>query len=149
MLHRPDNRSMWIASSPDLKYWGNCRPIADPHRYWEAVKIGPAAPPIETDKGWLEVYHGVFSHCNGVNYAMGVMLLDLDKPWKIIARGQCPILFVEKDYEMIGQVPDVIFPGAVIPEDEGNVKIYYGGADYVQCLAFSTIDDLIDAAYNR
>lgn len=153
MLHRPQdlNRSgsVWIASSPDLKYWGNCRPIADSQAYWEANKIGPAAPPIRTQKGWLEVYHGVFPHCNGLNYAAGVMLLDLERPWKVVVRGRLPILFVEKPYEMIGQVPNVIFPGAVIPEDDGSVKLYYGAADYVQCLATARLDDLIEACFQR
>lgn len=150
MLHRPqnvmntNNGSIWIASSPDLKYWGNCYCIAKPQEYWENVKIGPAAPPIKTEKGWLVVYHGVFPNCNGINYGAGVMLLDLEKPWKVIGRGRNPILYVKEQYEMIGQVPNVVFPGAVIPEPDGTVKIYYGAADYVQCLAFSTLDELLN-----
>jgi len=153
MLHRPQHPSgggsVWIASSPDLKYWGNCKVVCDPQCYWEAKKIGPAAPPIRTEKGWLEVYHGVFPHCNGLNYACGVMLLDLEQPWKVVARARMPILFVEEQYEMIGQVPNVIFPGAVIPEKNGSVKVYYGGADYVQCLATGALDDLIAACFER
>jgi len=153
MLHRPQQinktGSMWIASSPDLFYWGNCKVIADPQHYLESVKIGPAAPPIKTGKGWLEIYHGVFGNCNGLNYAMGAMLLDLEEPWKIVARAQQPILFVEESYEMMGQVPNVIFPGSVIPEEDGSVKIYYGAADYVQCLATAKLDDLIDACLYR
>lgn len=150
MLHRPQNSSsvasgnIWIASSPDLKYWGNCKTIARPEQYWENTKIGPAAPPIKTDKGWLIVYHGVFPHCNGVNYGGGVMLLDLEKPWKVIGRCKDPILYVKEPYEMIGQVPNVIFPGALVPESDGNAKLYYGGADYVQCVAYTNISDLID-----
>lgn len=149
MLHRPQSGSdrsgcIWIASSPDLKYWGNCRIIAKPEQYWENVKIGPAAPPIKTDEGWLVVYHGVFPNCNGVNYGGGVMLLDLEKPWKVIARCKDPILYVKEPYEMIGQVPNVIFPGSIVPEPDGTAKLYYGGADYVQCVAFTRIQDLID-----
>jgi predicted GH43/DUF377 family glycosyl hydrolase len=151
MLHRPQNTmsssngDIWIASSPDLKYWGNCKVVAKPQNYWENKKIGPAAPPIKTAAGWLTVYHGVFPHSNGVNYGAGVMLLDLEQPWKVV--GRCPdcILFVEEQYEMVGQVPNVVFPGAVIPESDGTVKIYYGAADYVQCLATARIDDLIAA----
>lgn len=149
MLHRPQNGSdasghIWIASSPDLKYWGNCRIVAKAEQYWENVKIGPAAPPIKTDEGWLIVYHGVFATCSGVNYGGGVMLLDLEKPWKVVARCKDPILYVKKDYEMIGQVPNVIFPGAIIPEENGDAKLYYGGADYVQCVAETNIDKLIE-----
>jgi predicted GH43/DUF377 family glycosyl hydrolase len=123
--------------------------VARPQCYWENTKIGPAAPPIRTEAGWLEVYHGVFPHSNGVNYAAGVMLLDLEQPWKVVARAKSPILFVEETYEMIGQVPDIVFPGAVIPEPDGSVRIYYGAADYVQCLATAELSDLIDACYNR
>lgn len=50
---------------------------------------------------------------------------------------------------MIGQVPNVVFPGAVIPEPDGTVKIYYGGADYVQCLATAKLDDLIEICFNE
>ncbi|MDD2478105.1 MAG: glycoside hydrolase family 130 protein [Candidatus ainarchaeum sp.] len=155
MLHRPQNTAsssngnIWISSSPDLKYWGNCRVVAKPENYWENKKIGPAAPPIRTDKGWLVIYHGVFPHSNGVNYAGGVMLLDLEKPWKVIGRCKDPILYVKELYEMVGQVPNVVFPGAAIPESDGTVKVYYGGADYVQCLATGKLDDLINACLTR
>lgn len=149
MLHRPQTPNgggaIWISASPDLLYWGQCRPIAHAQYYWENKKIGPAAPPLRTDRGWLIVYHGVFPHCNGVNYGGGVMMLDLKCPWKVIGRSPDPILWCEESYEMIGQVPNVIFPGAAIPEPDGSVKIYYGGADYVQCLATGRIDELIAA----
>lgn len=153
MLHRPQcndqSGDIWITSSPDLKYWGPCHVIAKPQNYWENRKIGPAAPPIKTDKGWLTVYHGVFPNCNGVNYGGGVTMLDLDDPSKVIGRCKDPILSVKELYEMVGQVPNVVFPGAIIPEEDGTVKIYYGGADYVQCVAFAKLDDLIDACFNE
>lgn len=150
MLHRPQHPngggSIWISASPDLHFWGQTRPVAHPHRFWEHKKIGPAAPPIRTAEGWLIVHHGVFPHCNGVNYAAGAMLLDLEQPWRVVARGAHPILWVEEPYEMVGQVPNVVFPGAVIPETDGSVKVYYGGADYVQCLATGTLAGLLAAA---
>ncbi len=149
MLHRPQSGkdtsgNIWISSSPDLKYWGNCKIVAKSEQYWENTKIGPAAPPIKTKEGWLIVYHGVFPHTNGFNYGGGVMLLDLEKPWKVIGRCKDPILYVKESYEMIGQVPNVVFPGALIPEENGLAKLYYGGADYVQCLAETKIEDLIE-----
>ncbi len=153
MLHRPQcndqSGDIWIASSPDLKYWGNCEDIAKPENYWENRKIGPAAPPIKTDKGWLIVYHGVFPNCNGVNYGAGVMMLDRNNPRKVIGRCKDQILYVKELYEMVGQVPNVIFPGAVIPEEDGTVTIFYGGADYVQCRATAKLDDLIEACFNE
>ncbi len=149
MLHRPQSvkdtsGNIWITSSPDLKYWGHCKIIAKQEQYWENSKIGPAAPPIKTSEGWLIVYHGVFPNCNGLNYGAGVMLLDLEKPWKVIARCKDPILYVKEPYEMIGQVPNVVFPGAIIPEEDGSAKVYYGGADYVQCVAETTVEKLIE-----
>jgi beta-1,4-mannooligosaccharide/beta-1,4-mannosyl-N-acetylglucosamine phosphorylase len=153
MLHRPQRPggtgNIWFASSPDLKYWGNCRVVARPKSFWECIKIGPGAPPIKTSEGWLIIYHAVFSNCNGYNYGLGAMMLDLEKPWKEISRAEYPIMFVEKDYEMIGQVPNVIFPGAIIPEADGSVKVYYGAADYVQCLAEGQMSDVIDFCMNR
>lgn len=149
MLHRPQagsdaSGSIWIASSPDFKYWGNCRVVAKQEQYWENIKIGPAAPPIKTSEGWLIIYHGVFPTVNGYNYGGGVMLLDLEQPWKIVARCKDPILFVKEPYEMIGQVPNVVFPGALVPETDGTAKLYYGGADFVQCVAETSIDKLIE-----
>lgn len=73
------------------------------------------------------------------------MLLDLEKPWKVVARCKDPILYVKEPYEMIGQVPNVIFPGSLVPEDDGSAKLYYGGADFVQCMAYTKISDLTDA----
>ena len=53
---------------------------------WESTKIGAGPIPIETDEGWLVIYHGVLTSCNGFVYSMGVALLDLEEPWKVIAR---------------------------------------------------------------
>ncbi|HMA99451.1 MAG TPA: glycoside hydrolase family 130 protein [Spirochaetota bacterium] len=150
MLHRPsreDDGKIWISSSPDLKYWGNTRVVARGENYWENRKIGPGAPLVKTEQGFLTVYHGVFTHCSGINYGIGVMLLDLEQPWKVVARAKDPILYVSEPYEMIGQVPNVIFPGGVIPEKDGTVKVYYGAADYVQCLATGKFRDLIDFCF--
>jgi predicted GH43/DUF377 family glycosyl hydrolase len=153
MLHRPQHSngtgSIWITESADLQSWANCKPIANPENFWEVKKIGPGAPPIRTREGWLILFHGVSPNCNGLNYGIGAMLLDLDNPSKVIARAKDPIMFVEKTYEMIGQVGNVIFPGAVIPEKDGTVKVYYGAADFVQCLATGTLDDLIQFCFKN
>jgi predicted GH43/DUF377 family glycosyl hydrolase len=153
MLHRPVGRwgptCIWIASSPDLRHWGDCRPIAVPQHFWEEEKIGAGSPPVRTEEGWLVIYHGVFPHSNGKNYSAGAMLLDLEEPWKVVARTDAALLFVQETYEMIGQVPNVIFPQALIVEDDGTVKVYYGAADYVECLATGSLQDVIDACFER
>ncbi|MEM8738867.1 MAG: glycoside hydrolase family 130 protein [Planctomycetota bacterium] len=146
MLHRPqrldESGDIWISRSPDLRYWGDCQVVAKSERFWEKEKIGPAAPPVRTEHGWMIVYHGVFGNCNGYNYGAGVMFLDLDRPWEVVARATSPILTVEAIYEMVGQVPNVVFPGGAIVGDDGTISIYYGAADYVQCLAHTSLDEL-------
>jgi len=138
---------MWISFSPDLIHWGDARIVAEtrPER-WDGHKIGAGPAPIRTDEGWLVLYHGVYERCNGLVYRCGVMLLDLEQPWKVIARSKGYILGPREPYERVGDVPNVVFVTGAIPEPDGSVKLYYGGADTVMCLAFSTIDELIEAA---
>ena len=107
---------------------------------WEIKKIGAGPPPIETEKGWILIYHGVDE--NDV-YRAGVALLDLNEPWKVIARCEKPILEPEKDYEIEGDVPNVVFPtGAVVIDNE--LYVFYGAADKVCCVATIGIDELLD-----
>lgn len=155
MLHRPSplfgavKACIWIASSPDLIHWGNCRIVAQPQGFWEDKKMGVNTPPIRTDQGWLIIHHGVFGHSNGVNYSVGAMLLDLEQPWKVVARTRTMLMVVEELYEMVGQVPNVIYPSGLIAEPDGTFKLYYGAADYCECLATGKIDDLIQACFER
>jgi predicted GH43/DUF377 family glycosyl hydrolase len=82
-------------------------------------------------------------------YQLGVFLLDLEDPTKVTAKAERAILVPKMDYELTGQSPSVVFTNAAIPEEDGTVKIYYGGADSVQCVAFSTLKELIDTCHNR
>ena len=91
------------------------------------------------------VYHGVDHTCNGYIYRLGVMLLDLENPARIIARGGLPVLWPEKPYEMLGRVANVTFTCNAVPEPDGTVKIYYGAADTCVGLAAARLDDLIAA----
>lgn len=105
--------------------------IMKPERKWEAQKIGIGPPPIRTNSGWLIIYHGVDSN---IVYRAGAALLDLENPTRLIARTPDPILEPEEEYEKVGVVPNVVFPeGAVVVGDQ--VRVYYGGADRVCCLA--------------
>lgn len=107
---------------------------------WDNVKIGIAAPPIETEKGWLLLYHGVGT---GNVYRLGAMLLDYDDPRIILARSDEPILEPEKKWELEGIVPNVVFPcGAVVIEN--NLYVYYGGADKVIGVATAPIDSILN-----
>lgn len=142
--------AMWMSYSPDLIYWGKSSPVATgAHTSWEWKKIGAGAPPIKTKEGWLEIYHAVYGIVTIEVYQLGVMLLDLKDPSKVIARGTAPILYPQEIYERVGEAPNVVFTSGAILEDDGEVKIYYGAADTVQCLATARIEDLIDACFNR
>ena len=148
-LDRPHSEispwSIWISYSPDLRYWGDSRLIMKPEPYhWDEMKIGPGAPPIKTDKGWLSIYHGVFPTMDGNVYRLGVALHDLDDPAKIVGVGDNWILQPEEPYEITGYVHNVVFTCGAVPEDDGTVKIYWGGADTVMCVGTARIDDLVD-----
>ena len=111
---------------------------------WQSTKVGAGPIPIETTEGWLLIYHGVLTSCNGYVYSAGAALLDLDQPWKVIARSRRYILSPQKYYECVGDVPNVAFPCAALCDAEsGRLAMYYGGADTVVALAFTTVDDLV------
>lgn len=144
---------IWISQSPDCRFWGEHKLLLGMEQIsWSNSKIGPAAPPIKTSKGWLTTFHAVKQveyeipawHANwNKAYYGGLMLLDLDNPTKIIGMCKEPILSPEQPYEKTGFRGDVIFPGGMILEDSGEVKIYYGAADTVECLATAHVDDLL------
>ncbi len=151
-MERPQNIDktghMWISESPDLIHWGNPRPLLMPYTDWSTTKSGAGAVPIKTDKGWLEIYHATCMTASTENYHLGVCMLDLDDPSKVIAAPERFVLAAEKDYECVGQVPNVVFTSGAIVEPDGEVKIYYGGADTRMCLATAQLDDLIDFCFS-
>ena len=146
----------WISDSPDLKYWGNPKLLlAVEDVPFANAKIGPGAPPVKTPRGWLTTFHAVDKDENrGRNgwepawkkrYTAGIMLLDLEDPRKVVGLCREPLLAPEAPYEVSGGFRNnVIFPGGMILEDTGEVKIYYGSADTVECLATAHVDDLLD-----
>ena len=140
-----DNRhDIWISRSKDLIHWGGFEMLTEPIcGTWENDKIGNSTPPIKTEHGWLMLYHGVRGFGVSSLYKLGVMLLDLEKPWIIKGRSSEPILTPEYDYERVGDVGNVVFSNGWIAEDNGDVKIYYSGADTNICLAETTIEKLI------
>jgi predicted GH43/DUF377 family glycosyl hydrolase len=117
--------------------------ILRPEFPWEAKKIGAGPTPIETPEGWLLLYHGVDSH---YVYRMGMALLDLDDPRRVIARTPEPVLAPELPFEREGDVPNVVFPeGAVLID--GMLYVYYGAADRAVGLARAPLADVL--AYLR
>jgi len=148
-LDRPHSEispwSIWISYSPGLKYWGESKLIMKPMQYhWDEMKIGPGAPPIKTTRGWLHIYHGVFPTMDGSVYRLGAALHDLKDPSVILAVGDEWILQPEETYEITGYVHNVVFCCGAVVEDDGSVKIYWGGADKVMCVGTAMIEDLVD-----
>jgi predicted GH43/DUF377 family glycosyl hydrolase len=137
--------SIWISYSPDLRHWGDSRLVMKPVVYhWDEMKIGPGAPPIRTEKGWLSIYHGVFSTMAGHVYRLGVALHKLDDPAEILGVSDRWILQPEDTWEVTGYVPNVVFTCGAVPEDDGTLKLYWGGADKVMCVGTAIIDELVN-----
>ena len=131
-----------------MEFWGRHRymmgPIKGNESARQSTKVGPGPSPIETDEGWLLIYHGVITTCNGFVYRMGVALLDLDEPWKVKYRSKDYLMAPWELYECVGDVPNVVFPCAALTDSAtGRIAIYYGCADTVTGIAFTTVDELI------
>lgn len=155
MLSRPSDTGhtpfgdIFYSQSPNLEFWGR-------HRYamgiikgdksaWQSTKIGAGPIPIETDEGWLLIYHGVINTCNGFVYRAGAAILDLEKPWVVKYRSGNFVLSPQELYECVGDVPNVTFPCAALADsDTGRIAVYYGCADTVTGLAFTTVDELVN-----
>jgi beta-1,4-mannooligosaccharide/beta-1,4-mannosyl-N-acetylglucosamine phosphorylase len=155
---RVDLFDIWISDSPDLAYWGN----SDLLLRLEDVpfaneKLGAGSPPVRTDRGWLVIFHAVDTDLTRgkhgweekwqKRYVGGAMLLDLENPRKVIGVSKTPLLVPEAPYEVGGGFRNnVVFPTGLIVEDSGEVKIYYGAADTVVCLASARLDELLQFA---
>lgn len=148
-LDRPHSEicpwSIWVSYSRDLLHWGDSHVVMKPVTYhWDEMKIGPGAPPIKTPRGWLHIYHGVFPTMDGSVYRLGVALHELGCPEKIVGVGDSWILQPEDSWEVTGYVHNVVFTCGAIPEDDGTVKIYWGGADKVMNVGTANLDELVD-----
>lgn len=149
LIHRPIVRGqahIWMSFSPDLKHWGDHR-ILLPVRpgWWDCSKVGLGPPPIETNDGWLVLYHGVRETARGSLYRLGLALLDLNEPWKIIRRSSHWVFGPRRSYEKIGNVPAVTFAtGAISNRRTRELRMYYGAADSTVCLATSNLDAMLE-----
>lgn len=151
MLSRPSDSGhtpfgdIFLSESPDLEYWGRHRHVMSRGKeWWESLKIGGGAAPIETSEGWLLFYHGVAGTCNGYVYSIGGAILDIDHPSIVKYRCRNFLLTPEEWYEERGFVPNVVFPCAALTDSEtGRIAIYYGAADSYVSLAFTTVDEIV------
>lgn len=136
-LHRPSSvdiggNYIWLAQSPDGEHWGNHQCIVKTRtNMWDRARVGAGCSPIKTGKGWLEIYHGAnYEH----QYCLGAFLLDLNDPYKVIARTGEPIMVPSEPYELTGFFGHVVFTNGHILEDDGDtIVVYYGAADEHVC----------------
>jgi beta-1,4-mannooligosaccharide/beta-1,4-mannosyl-N-acetylglucosamine phosphorylase len=152
----PEAFDMWFSRSPDARFWGDTELVLGSEMVpYANCKIGPAAPPVRVDAGWLTVIHAVYkdetrelpSWLGGWNklYMAGLVLLDADEPWRVI--GMCPEPLLTPDerysYEWDGFRGGAIFPCGLALEDDGEAKLYSGAADTVVALATARVEDLV------
>ena len=143
-----DRGSIWVSYSYDMVYWGDSQVVMTPRPgYWDDFRIGASVPPIETDEGWLEIYHGVKMTSAGPIYRIGTAMLDLDDPSHVIKRGTASILSPREPYERIGDIPNVCFACGAVIDDKGGMKIYYGAADTSICVATTTLEEILTEGF--
>jgi beta-1,4-mannooligosaccharide/beta-1,4-mannosyl-N-acetylglucosamine phosphorylase len=154
MLSRPSDNGhtafgdIYISYSHDMKYWGEHRCVMKVTTFedsaWQSNKIGAGPIPIFTNEGWLMIYHGVINTCNGFRYAMGSALLDTDQPDIVKYRTQLYLLGPAEQYEMVGDVPNVVFPCAALYDVTADkLAVYYGAADTVVAIAFGYLSEVV------
>ena len=149
MIHRPvsyHGAHMWMSYSPDLRHWGSHKLMLEARRgaWWDANKIGLSPPPIETEQGWLVIYHGVRQTAAGCLYRLGLALFDLHAPERCLKRSNEWIFGPEEPYERHGDVDNVVFPcGYTIASDGDTIHLYYGAADTSIALASGSVRQLL------
>lgn len=149
-LERPNGQEklgeIFISYSPDLVHWGRAELLLNKGvQYWESKKVGPGAPPVKTEQGWLVIYHGCREHMNGITYNVGCMLLDLADPSRIIGKMKECLMWPQEPYELCGNVPQVVFPTAAVAHGQPDeLKIYYGAADKCMALAQASVSVLVE-----
>lgn len=146
-LHRPSSPEIggnyiWIAESNDLIHWGGHRCIARTRKkLWDSQRVGAGAAPIRTPEGWLEIYHGADQDSR---YCLGALLLDLNEPWKVLARSERPIMEPLAPYEKTGFFGNVVFTNGHLVDGD-IVTMYYGASDSVICGARLSIPAILDS----
>jgi predicted GH43/DUF377 family glycosyl hydrolase len=150
LFHRPTSihgADIWLSRSSDLKSWSTPELVMSrrPGGWWDSARIGMGAPPLETDEGWLVVYHGVRQTVAGGLYRAGLALLDLDHPANVLRRAEEWVLGPQAQFEVTGDVPNVVFPCGLVRDPETDtLSLYYGAADTRIGLATANCSEVLD-----
>jgi predicted GH43/DUF377 family glycosyl hydrolase len=151
LVHRPVSSQIgagvWISRSDDLRSWSAPIPVlaARAGGWWDSARTGIGPPPLETDEGWLVIYHGVRQTVSGALYRVGAALLDLDDPARVLRRSDEWLLGPSAEYERVGDVPGVVFPcGMVQPPGTDELRLYYGAADTKVAVATARLSDVLE-----
>ncbi len=154
LLHRRKTRyggahgEIFLSRSPDLRSWSAPEQVLGPRAgaWWDSLRIGLGPPPLYTQHGWLLVYHGVKDTVAGDIYRVGLALLDLDQPTRVLRRLPAWVLAPLAPYERIGDVPNVVFPcGLIHDAASDDLRLYYGAADSSICVATARLGALLEA----
>lgn len=142
MLSRQDGENNHIMFSDNIHFWQESEIIQEPTRPWEFIQIGNCGSPLETDKGWIVLTHGVGPMRQ---YCIGAMLLDLENPAKIVARLEEPLL-MPREEEREGYVPNVVYTcGAIF--HNSDLVIPYGMSDITCGIATVGVSELINCMH--
>ena len=153
LIHRilPDIQVIYFKNFKDLtlSYWKQyfkklCDHVVLESKHWyETRNVGGGCPPIETDKGWLLIYHAVDDMDVGKTYRAGAALLDKKDPTKVIGHLHEPLFSPTKRWEIKGNVDNVVFPTGAVIFDK-RLYIYYGAADKRIAVVSVDLDELLN-----
>jgi predicted GH43/DUF377 family glycosyl hydrolase len=145
--HRSGRADVWLSRSTDLRSWSAPEPVlsARPGAWWDSIRVGMGPPPLETEQGWLGIYHGVKATAGGGPiYRVGLVLLDLANPARLLRRSDDWVLAPAVEYERTGDLPNVVFPtGLVHDPATDDLRLYYGAADSSIAAATAKLGDVM------
>jgi predicted GH43/DUF377 family glycosyl hydrolase len=152
LFHRPHSHQsgradVWLSRSDSLRSWTAPEPVfgAREGAWWDSMRVGMGPPPLETPRGWLGVYHGVKEMVGGQIYRVGLVLLDLGNPAKVLRRTTEWVLGPAAPYERVGDVPNVIFPTGMTHDPiTDELRMYYGAADCAVAMASARLSDVLE-----
>jgi predicted GH43/DUF377 family glycosyl hydrolase len=140
MVSRQDGENLFIMQTDNIHFWHNKKRFESPHEPWEFVQIGNCGSPLETDKGWLLLTHGVGPMRT---YCIGAELLDLDDPSKVLGKLKHPLI-IPKENEREGYVPNVVYSCGAIVHHE-TLVIPYAVSDSESGIATINLNQLLKA----